>query len=88
MDHGEEYTCNFPSAYGRSILTEPWFELGGSIEINCQQTGYSSKIEFLTKVYLYLFRINQLIDFIVSLSMVGKNIESVLKYMDLRPQRN
>jgi len=51
LDHGEEYTCTFPSAYGRSILTEPWFEMGGLVEINCQQTGYYAKIEFLTKPF-------------------------------------
>ncbi|KPM10423.1 oxysterol-binding protein-related protein 9-like protein [Sarcoptes scabiei] len=51
LDHGETYTCTFPSAYGRSILTEPWFELGGCVEICCEKTGYSSKIEFLTKPF-------------------------------------
>ncbi len=49
-DRGEEYVCTFPSAYGRSILTVPWIELGGSVTINCQQTGYSANIEFVTKV--------------------------------------
>ena len=49
VDHAEEYTCTFPSAYGRSILTEPWFEMGGPVEINCVQTGYYAKVEFLTK---------------------------------------
>ncbi|KAJ6224125.1 hypothetical protein RDWZM_002670 [Blomia tropicalis] len=51
LDRDEEYTCTFPSAYGRSILTEPWFEMGGSVEINCQQTGYAAKVEFLTKPF-------------------------------------
>ena len=44
--------CTFPSAYGRSILTVPWVELGGPVTINCQQTGYSANIEFQTKVCL------------------------------------
>ncbi|KAH7639940.1 oxysterol-binding protein-related protein 9-like protein [Dermatophagoides farinae] len=51
LDHGEEYTCTFPSAYGRSILTEPWFEFGGSVQIECQKSGYSAKIDFLTKPF-------------------------------------
>ena len=50
LDEGEEYVCTFPSAYGRSILTVPWVELGGPVTINCQQTGFSAKIDFLTKV--------------------------------------
>lgn len=28
LDRGEEYIVTFPSAYGRSILTVPWIELG------------------------------------------------------------
>ncbi|RWS15459.1 oxysterol-binding protein-related protein 9-like isoform X3 [Dinothrombium tinctorium] len=51
LDRGEEYTCTFPSAYGRSILTVPWVELGGAVAINCPQTGYSANIEFLTKPF-------------------------------------
>lgn len=50
MDHEEEYVVNFPSAYGRSILTIPWIELGGPVSITCPQSGYSANIEFLTKV--------------------------------------
>ncbi|KAF6209182.1 hypothetical protein GE061_014927 [Apolygus lucorum] len=51
LDHDEQYTLAFPSAYGRSILTKPWFELGGTINILCEKTGYSSKIDFLTKPF-------------------------------------
>lgn len=50
LDKGEEYIVSFPSAYGRSILTVPWVELGGSVTITCPQTGYSAAVEFLTKV--------------------------------------
>ena len=32
--NGEDYVLTFPSAYGRSILTTPWVELGGSCEPN------------------------------------------------------
>lgn len=50
LDRGEEYVCTFPSAYGRSILTVPWVELGGLVTITCQQTGFSANIDFQTKV--------------------------------------
>jgi hypothetical protein len=54
MDHDEEYVVNFPSAYGRSILTIPWIELGGPVTISCPQSGYTANIEFLTKVLVLL----------------------------------
>lgn len=50
LEKGEEYTITFPSAYGRSIFTVPWIELGGKVKVDCQQTGYHANIEFLTKV--------------------------------------
>lgn len=50
LDYGEEYTVTFPSAYGRSILSVPWIELGGSVNISCQQTNYSANVTFQTKV--------------------------------------
>lgn len=34
----------------RSILGVPWFEMGGKVSIDCEKTGYSAHIEFLTKV--------------------------------------
>lgn len=52
LDHGEEYTVTFPSAFGRSILSVPWIELGGSVTISCQQTNYSANVTFQTKVSL------------------------------------
>lgn len=51
MEHDEEYILNFPSGYGRSILTVPWVELGGTCQITCNKTGYSANIEFLTKPF-------------------------------------
>ncbi|KPJ03194.1 Oxysterol-binding protein-related protein 9 [Papilio xuthus] len=51
LDHGEEYTVTFPNGYGRSILTVPWIELGGSVCIECPQTGHKANIEFLTKPF-------------------------------------
>ncbi|XP_050542559.1 oxysterol-binding protein-related protein 9 isoform X2 [Daktulosphaira vitifoliae] len=51
LKHKEEYISTFPSGYGRSILTVPWIELGGSVTITCPQTGYHCNIEFLTKPF-------------------------------------
>ncbi|CAL4080647.1 unnamed protein product [Meganyctiphanes norvegica] len=51
VDRNEEYIINFPSGYGRSILTVPWVELGGSCQITCSKTGYNAQIEFLTKPF-------------------------------------
>ncbi|CAF2849010.1 unnamed protein product, partial [Rotaria sp. Silwood2] len=51
LDHDERYVMTFPSAYGRSILGVPWFEMGGKITIDCEKTGYSANIEFLTKPF-------------------------------------
>ncbi|CAK1553080.1 unnamed protein product [Leptosia nina] len=51
LDFGEEYTLTFPNGYGRSILTVPWIELGGSVVIECVQTGHKANVEFLTKPF-------------------------------------
>lgn len=51
LKHKEEYISTFPSGYGRSILTVPWIELGGSVTITCPQTGYHCAIEFHTKPF-------------------------------------
>ncbi|CAF3889287.1 unnamed protein product, partial [Rotaria magnacalcarata] len=51
LDHDEHYVITFPSAYGRSILGVPWFEMGGKVSIDCEKTGYSANIEFLTKPF-------------------------------------
>ncbi|CAH2232403.1 jg20996 [Pararge aegeria aegeria] len=51
LDVGEEYSLTFPNGYGRSILTVPWIELGGSVCIECIQTGHKANVEFLTKPF-------------------------------------
>ncbi|KAJ0173942.1 hypothetical protein K1T71_010088 [Dendrolimus kikuchii] len=51
LDTEEEYTLTFPNGYGRSILTVPWIELGGSVVIECVQSGHRANIEFLTKPF-------------------------------------
>ncbi|KAF7638107.1 Oxysterol-binding protein [Meloidogyne graminicola] len=48
-NYGEQYVVTFPSAYGRSIMSTPWIELGGKVEIHCEKTQYRAEIEFLTK---------------------------------------
>ena len=48
----ECYTLSMPSAYARSVLTEPWVELGGRVNISCSQTGFTAPIVFHTKVRL------------------------------------
>ncbi|KAL5111610.1 Oxysterol-binding protein-related protein 11 [Taenia crassiceps] len=48
-EHNEEYIFSLPTAYGRSILTVPWFELGGTVSVECPQSGYSASIRFHTK---------------------------------------
>uniref|UniRef100_A0A0A9XLA1 Oxysterol-binding protein n=1 Tax=Lygus hesperus TaxID=30085 RepID=A0A0A9XLA1_LYGHE len=51
LDHDEQYVVTFPNGYGRSILTVPWIELGGSVAITCEKTGYRAQVEFLTKPF-------------------------------------
>ncbi|KAL4618092.1 oxysterol-binding protein-related protein 11 isoform X1 [Arapaima gigas] len=51
LEHGEEYTFTVPSAFARSILTVPWVELGGKVNVNCAKTGYSAAITFQTKPF-------------------------------------
>jgi hypothetical protein len=55
LDLDEEYVMTFPSAYGRSILTVPWVEIGGHVTITCAKTGYSAAVDFLTKVKVDYF---------------------------------
>ncbi|XP_033341941.1 oxysterol-binding protein-related protein 9 isoform X2 [Megalopta genalis] len=51
LQYGEEYVLTFPNGYGRSILTVPWIELGGTATIHCPQTGFHATVEFLTKPF-------------------------------------
>ncbi|CAB1449481.1 unnamed protein product [Pleuronectes platessa] len=51
LEHDEEYTFTLPCAYARSILTVPWVELGGKINISCVKSGYSAVITFQTKPF-------------------------------------
>jgi hypothetical protein len=64
LDHDEEYILTFPSAYGRSILTVPWFEMGGEVTIQCAKSGYNATLEFLTKVIEILSLIESFFKFI------------------------
>ncbi|XP_026157622.1 oxysterol-binding protein-related protein 11 [Mastacembelus armatus] len=51
LEHDEEYTFTLPCAYARSILTVPWVELGGKVNITCSKSGYSAVITFHTKPF-------------------------------------
>ncbi|XP_077125080.1 oxysterol-binding protein-related protein 10 isoform X1 [Ranitomeya variabilis] len=51
MEYGEEYVFTLPSAYARSILTVPWVELGGKVNITCVKTGYAATVTFHTKPF-------------------------------------
>ncbi|XP_022089201.1 oxysterol-binding protein-related protein 9-like isoform X2 [Acanthaster planci] len=51
LKHEEEYIMTFPNGYGRSILTVPWFEMGGKCIISCAKTGFTGTITFLTKPF-------------------------------------
>ncbi|XP_072139635.1 oxysterol-binding protein-related protein 10 isoform X2 [Mobula birostris] len=50
-EHDEEYVFTLPCAYARSILTVPWVELGGKVNINCTKSGYSAAVTFHTKPF-------------------------------------
>lgn len=50
-NHSLFYMIKFLNMFYRSILTVPWIELGGSVEIKCPQTGYYANVEFLTKPF-------------------------------------
>lgn len=81
MSHNEEYIATLPSAYGRSILTVPWVELGGKCVINCPQTGYSAHMEFHCKVHLLqLMHIMQYRYVVGSLCMEARNIVLLLTF--------
>ncbi|XP_014007127.2 oxysterol-binding protein-related protein 11 isoform X1 [Salmo salar] len=51
LEHDEEYMFTLPCAYARSILTVPWVELGGKVNVNCTKSGYSAVITFQTKPF-------------------------------------
>lgn len=50
-EHDEEYVFTLPCAYARSILTVPWVELGGKVNIHCTKSGYSAAVTFHTKPF-------------------------------------
>ncbi|XP_063159994.1 oxysterol-binding protein-related protein 10 isoform X1 [Candoia aspera] len=51
VEHDEEYIFTLPCAYARSILTVPWVELGGKVNIQCAKSGYSATVTFHTKPF-------------------------------------
>ncbi|XP_028404768.1 oxysterol-binding protein-related protein 9-like [Dendronephthya gigantea] len=51
IPYDEEYIATFPNAYGRSILTVPWMEMGGQTAITCAKSGYNANIHFHCKPF-------------------------------------
>lgn len=50
----ESYTFNFPNMYGRGIFFGRLImEIAGTVNIQCQKTGITAKIEFLEKPMLF-----------------------------------
>ena len=45
-NYNEEYVITLPNFYARSIVTNPWFELGDVCFIACLETGFSAAIHF------------------------------------------
>jgi len=48
-EHDEEYVITYPSAYARSLLSEPWSELTGRCTIECKKSNLIASIVFHTK---------------------------------------
>lgn len=46
-----KYETTFPMLYLRSILSEPWLEFGGKININCCESKISASVIFQTKPF-------------------------------------
>ncbi|XP_063308292.1 oxysterol-binding protein-related protein 10 [Pelobates fuscus] len=51
MEYDEDYVFTLPCAFARSILTVPWVELGGKVNISCAKTGYFATVTFHTKPF-------------------------------------
>lgn len=62
LDYDEEYYLTFPNGYGRSILTVPWIELGGTVQITCPKTGKTKSFISFFLVIALIFRRLQLYD--------------------------
>ena len=49
LDYNETYQIQYPTVYGRSILSKPWAELGDKGSVKCLETGFRAEITFHTK---------------------------------------
>ncbi|KAA0201724.1 hypothetical protein HAZT_HAZT008878, partial [Hyalella azteca] len=47
----ETYSLSMPSAFARSIITEPWSELGGRVTLACAESGCAANVVFHTKPF-------------------------------------
>ena len=49
LDYNETYQIQYPTVYGRSILSKPWAELGDKGSVTCLETGFRAEVTFHTK---------------------------------------
>lgn len=47
----ETYVMSLPTAFARSIMTEPWTELGGRVSISCPESACTTPLVFHTKPF-------------------------------------
>jgi len=47
----EKYEMSYPIMYLRSVITEPWMEFGGKVQINCPETKVSASLLFQVKPF-------------------------------------
>lgn len=47
----EKYEMGYPIMYLRSVITEPWMEFGGKVQINCPDTKVSASLLFQVKPF-------------------------------------
>lgn len=50
-EFNEEYSITLPNCYIRSIVTNPWIELGDTASINCSKTDLTASIIFHVKPF-------------------------------------
>jgi hypothetical protein len=43
-EHNEKYDITLPTVHARSIISKPWVQLGGKVNINCNTTNLTASI--------------------------------------------
>jgi len=49
--NNEKYEMGYPILYLRSVITEPWLEFGGKVQINCPDSKVSASLMFQVKPF-------------------------------------